>query len=142
MISAVAITNLLYAYGEQMDAGDFAGAAALLGKATVRLSDGEEIPGSDMLALWQRMIILHGGGQPHTKHLITNPILDIDESAGHAACRSHYTVLQGMPGFPLQIIAAGRYHDRFTREDDQWRFAYRDYSLLDFKGDLSRHLRM
>lgn len=142
MNSAVAITNLLYTYGELMDAGDFDGAAELLGDATVRLAGGREITGREMRGLWQQMIVLDADGQPHTKHVITNPILDIDDGAGHAACRSYYTVLQGMAGFPLQIIAAGRYHDRFVRHGNQWTFAFRDYSLFDLKGDLSHHLRM
>ena len=142
MTSAVEITNLLYTYGERMDEGDLEGACALLAKATVRLSGGEERPGRDMFGIWQRMVILDEAGRPNTKHVITNPILDIDDAAGHATCRSYYTVLQGLPGFPLQIIAAGRYHDRFLREDGQWRFAFRDYSLFDLKGDLSCHLRI
>ena len=142
MTSVVAITNLLYTYGELMDEGDFAGAAALLGAATVRITGGQEIPGGDMLGIWQAMVILHDGGKPYTKHVITNPILDIDEAAGQATCRSCYTVLQGMPDFPLQIIAAGRYYDRFERAGGAWRFAFRDYTMFDMQGDLSRHLRM
>lgn len=142
MNSAVSITNLLYTYGELMDAGDFDGAADLFAAATVRLSGGQEIPGGDMRGIWQRMIILHDAGLPYTKHVITNPILEIDEAAGLATCRSYYTVLQGPPGFAPQIIAAGRYHDRFARQGDQWRFTFRDYSFFDLKGDLSRHLRM
>lgn len=142
MNSAVAITNLLYSYGACMDAGNFEGAAQLLSDATVRLMGGEEVPGRDMLGLWQRMVILHDGGLPGTKHVITNPILEIDDIAGIASCRSVYIVLQSLPGFPLQIIAAGRYDDRFGRADGIWRFTFRDYSLFDMQGDLSRHLRM
>jgi hypothetical protein len=50
--------------------------------------------------------------------------------------------LQSLPGFLLQIIASGRYHDRFARVDGHWRFTFRDYSMFDFQGDLSQHLRM
>lgn len=141
MTSAVAIANLLYTYGELMDAGDFPGAADLLGAATVRLQGGQEISGAEMLGIWQKLVILHKG-KPCTQHVITNPILDIDEDAGQASCRSCYTVLQGMKDFPLQIIAAGRYHDRFERVGGVWRFAFRDYTMFDMQGDLSRHLRM
>lgn len=142
MNSAVAIANLLYTYGELMDAGDFPAAAELLGAATVRLHGGQEIPGGDMLGIWQTMVVLHDGGRPYTKHVITNPILDIDEDRGLASCRSCYTVMQAMPGFPLQIIAAGRYHDRFERVGGAWRFSFRDYTMFDMQGDLSRHLKM
>jgi hypothetical protein len=73
---------------------------------------------------------------------MTNPILDIDESAGTALARSCFTVLQSTAYFPLQIIASGRYRDRFARIDGRWCFVERDYRQLDFTGDLSRHLRI
>ncbi|KVL51490.1 hypothetical protein WT01_30160 [Burkholderia cepacia] len=43
---------------------------------------------------------------------------------------------QAAGGFPLQPIAAGRYHDAFERVDGAWRFAFRDYTLFDFARDL------
>lgn len=141
MNSAVEITNLLFRYGEYMDDGDFAAAAELLSGAEVKLADGRSINGSAMRDLWEKMIILHDG-KPCTKHVITNPILDIDEGRAEATCRSIYTVIQSVDGQPPKIIAAGRYHDRFTREETAWRFTYRDYSLFDMQGDLSQHLRM
>jgi hypothetical protein len=49
-------------------------------------------------------------------------------------------VLQATDELPLQIVAAGRYHDTFEQVDGSWRFSYRDYSMLDLKGDLSGHL--
>ncbi|MFA7587576.1 MAG: hypothetical protein WCY11_15520 [Novosphingobium sp.] len=43
---------------------------------------------------------------------------------------------------PLQPVMAGRYHDRFARgADGRWHFTYRDYSLHDLPGDMSRHSR-
>jgi hypothetical protein len=70
----------------------------------------------------------------------TNPILEIDEDAGTANCRSYYTVLQQTDEFPLQTIVTGRYHDCFERVDGQWRFSYRDLTLIDMVGDVSHHL--
>lgn len=142
MSSAVAITNLLYRYGEMMDVADFDGASDLLRHATLKLMGDREIGGLDMREVWHKMVVLDAEGRPNTRHVITNPILDIDERAGEASCRSCYTVLQSLPGFPLQIIASGRYHDRFARVDGHWRFTFRDYSMFDFQGDLSQHLRM
>lgn len=81
-------------------------------------------------------------GTPRTKHVVTNPIIEIDEKANEATSRSYYTVLQATEGIPLQVIAAGRYHDRFTRIDGRWYFTYRDYTLLDLRGKLSGHLQM
>ncbi|MGH7489887.1 MAG: nuclear transport factor 2 family protein, partial [bacterium] len=77
---------------------------------------------------------------PRTKHVITNPIIEVDEAAGTAMCRSYYTVLQATDAVALQVVAAGRYHDEFECVDGQWRFSFRDYSMLDLQGDLHDHL--
>jgi 3-phenylpropionate/cinnamic acid dioxygenase small subunit len=84
--------------------------------------------------------VLHPDGTPRTKHVTTNPIIEIDEDEGTASCRSYYTVLQQTDETPLQTIVTGRYHDRFERVDAQWRFSYRDLTLIDMVGDVSRHL--
>ena len=59
-----------------------------------------------------------------------------------ATGRSCFTVMQATAELPLQIIASGRYQDRFARIDGEWCFVERDYRQLDFIGDLSRHLRI
>lgn len=141
MNSATAIANLLYRYAELMDAGDLEGVAALFDKARIRTGGGDTVEGSaPMLALWRAHVRIHPCGTPRTKHVITNPIIEVDEDAGTATCRSYYTVFQATPELPLQAICAGRYHDTFVREDGAWRFSERDYSLLDLVGDLSQHL--
>src|SRR6201997_5264883 len=93
-----------------------------------------------MLSLWRGMVIVYPDGTPRTKHVVTNPIIDVDDEPGTATCRSYYTVLQQTDDFPLQVIVAGRYHDRFERVDGHWRFCYRDYSMIDQVGELSHHL--
>lgn len=142
MNSAVEITNLLYSYAELIDGGDLAGAAALFKHAKIKLRGSEE-PQDDegVLSVWRTHMQIYSCGTPRTKHVITNPIVEIDEAAGTATCRSYYTVLQATDDLPLQIVAAGRYHDAFQRVDGAWRFSYRDYSLLDLKGDLRGHLK-
>ncbi|NIJ18182.1 nuclear transport factor 2 family protein [Sphingobium vermicomposti] len=141
MSSATAITNLLYRYAELMDAGELEGAAALFARARITTGDGAVVEGSaPMLALWRAHIRIHDDGTPRTKHVITNPIVEVDEDAGTATCRSYYTVFQATPDLPLQAICAGRYHDSFTYVDGQWHFSGRDYSLLDLVGDLNQHL--
>jgi 3-phenylpropionate/cinnamic acid dioxygenase small subunit len=140
------IANLLYSYAEFMDSGDFAGAAELFRHARLRVGgegghDGAgTVDWNTMLSLWRSMVIVYPDGTPRTKHVITNPIIDVDDEAGTAACRSYYTVLQQTDDFPLQVIVMGRYHDRFVRADGRWRFSYRDYSMIDQVGDLSHHL--
>lgn len=141
MSSATQITNLLYRYAELMDAGDLEGVARLFERARVKTGGGEVVEGSaPMLALWRAHVRIHPCGTPRTKHVITNPIVEVDEAAGTATCRSYYTVLQAAPGLSLQAICAGRYHDTFVRVDGAWHFSERDYSLLDLIGDLSQHL--
>lgn len=141
MNSAVEITNLLYRYAELIDSGDLAGAAALFEHAKIKLNGSEEPQDNEaVLSVWRNYMKIYSCGTPRTKHVITNPIVEIDEAAGKATCRSYYTVLQATDEVPLQIVAAGRYHDTFERVNGAWRYCYRDYSLLDLKGNLSGHL--
>jgi 3-phenylpropionate/cinnamic acid dioxygenase small subunit len=146
--SATAISNLIARYAELIDLGDFDGVADLLGDAAV--GDGKAgdahggspplLTGRDaILAMFTSTTRRYPDGTPGTKHVTTNLILDVDDEAGQAAARSYWTVLQAVPGLPLQPILAGRYHDRFTRSASTWRFAERRY-LIDLVGDVSRHM--
>jgi len=140
MNSATHITNLLHRYAELVDSGDFDGVGALFAKATLLFGDGKEGKGADLRDNMRAMVRLYPCGTPRTKHVVTNAIVEVDEAAGTAACRSYYSVMQQTEVLPLQVICAGRYHDRFVREDGEWRFSERDYSLMDLVGDLSQHL--
>ena len=141
--SAVEIANLLYRYAERIDSGDLEAAARLFEHAKLKMAhSGDPVDSQGVLEQWRRLIRIYPCGTPRTKHVITNPIIEIDEAKDRAACRSYYTVLQATDDFPLQVICAGRYHDVFERVDGRWRFAFRDYSLLDARGDLSSHLRL
>jgi len=136
--SEVQVANLLYRYAECIDSGDLEGAAALFAQARIKTPLGEIGP-EEVLVLWRKSIILYDG-VPRTKHIITNPIIEVDEVAGTATCRSVYTVIQQAGDGPLQPVIAGRYHDRFMRgESGEWRYSWRDYSLIDLIGDMSRH---
>jgi 3-phenylpropionate/cinnamic acid dioxygenase small subunit len=140
--SATEICNLLYRYGEAIDEGRLEDAAALFRHARIDTGAAGPLDADGLLALWRRILVIHPCGTPRTRHLVTNPILDIDEAAGIAQAHSCFTVMQATDGFPLQIIASGRYRDRFARIDGTWCFVERDYRQLDFIGDLSRHLRI
>jgi 3-phenylpropionate/cinnamic acid dioxygenase small subunit len=88
-VSAIEITNLLYRYAELMDAGDLPAVAALFAHARIKLRGQEAFLGSaDMLETWRRFVRIHPDGTPRTKHLITNPIVEVDEARGTATCRS------------------------------------------------------
>jgi 3-phenylpropionate/cinnamic acid dioxygenase small subunit len=141
--SEAAVCNLLHRYAELMDGGDFAAAAELFRHARLVLDPTNDVSvdADGILRLWTKMVIRHPDGTPRTKHVTTNPIVEVDEEAGTATCRSYYTVFQQTDTLPLQPIVAGRYHDRFDRVDGAWRFRERDYSLVDLVGDVSEHLR-
>lgn len=139
---ALRITNLLYRYAELMDSGDLEATAALFADARITLSGGQVVDGAaPMLELWRAHVRIYEDGTPRTKHVVSNPIIEIDEAAGTATARSYYTVLQATAELPLQVIGAGRYHDAFVRnEAGEWRFSARDYSMFDLVGDVSQHL--
>lgn len=140
---ALAITNLLYRYAECMDLGDFAGAGNLFAHAEVTLAGGAKVRGADaMRGIWESYTKRHADGTPMTKHVVTNPIVEFSADRLHATSRSYYTVLQATANVPLQVIAAGRYHDSFEKMEGAWRFATRDYSMFDLKGDLRDHLNI
>jgi 3-phenylpropionate/cinnamic acid dioxygenase small subunit len=143
MSAETEIANLLYRYAEFMDTGDFAGAAALFDHARLRVGGGGDgtVDAATILTVWESGVRRYPDGTPRTKHVVTNPIIEVDEAAGTATCRSYYTVLQQTDGLPLQPIVAGRYHDDFERVDGKWRYAFRDYSLMDMVGDVSHHLQ-
>lgn len=139
--SAIEIANLLYRYAERLDGGDLEGVAELFAHAHIKMRDGDALLGApDLLRVLRERVKCYPCGTPRTKHVVTNPIIEIDEVSNRATARSYYTVLQATDGFALQPIAAGRYHDAFERVADVWRFSFRDYSLLDAVGDLSGHL--
>ncbi|WP_328825320.1 nuclear transport factor 2 family protein [Tomitella gaofuii] len=138
--AATEITNLLYRYAECMDSGRLDDASELFRHATIHAGK-RELDAAGILAVWRGTVRLHDDGTPRTKHVISNPILEIDEQEGRARARSYYTVLQATAGLPLQVIAAGRYHDEFERSGGTWRFRSRDYSMLDLTGDMHDHLR-
>ncbi|MFV3307493.1 nuclear transport factor 2 family protein [Pseudomonas sp. NY15181] len=140
--SATQIANLLYRYAELLDGGNLDGVAELFRHAQIKLQSGDEQVGADeLLRIFRQQVTLYPCGTPRTKHLVTNPIIEVDEGSGRATARSYYTVLQGTDSLPLQPIATGRYHDAFERIDGVWRFSFRDYSLLDRVGNVSGHLR-
>lgn len=133
------IEALVYRYAERMDGGDFAGVAALFDGAVYRAAGGPELIGAAALESTLKAMVRLYDGVPSTKHVTTNLVIRIDADGAHATARSYFTVLQALADFPLQVIVAGRYEDRFTNRDGAWRFAERVVSM-DLRGDLSRHL--
>ncbi len=135
---AIAIPNLLATYAMRFDDGDFEGAAALFDRGSV-IAGGQRITGRDgILAMWRQWVQTYDG-RPLTRHLVTNPIIDLAEDGASATCQSQWTVIQAAPGFPLQIVASGRYRDSFARDAAGWHFTAREYVQTDLVGDSSAH---
>jgi 3-phenylpropionate/cinnamic acid dioxygenase small subunit len=139
--SATRIGNLIARYAELIDAGDFDGVGDLFRNAAVGAADSPSLlTGRDALvSLFTSTTRRYPDGTPGTKHVTTNLILDIDDDDGTASARSYWTVLQAVPGLPLQPILAGRYHDRFTLREGLWEFTERRY-LVELIGDVSHHM--
>jgi ketosteroid isomerase-like protein len=133
-----AIATLVFGYAERLDAGDFAGVAALFADGVFRSDRGGRYEGAAAVRdVLERLVILHDDGTPKTKHVTTNLVIDVDGDA--ATSRAYFTVLQGTAAVPLQPIVAGRYHDRFARVGGVWRFADR-LIYVDLVGNVSDHL--
>jgi 3-phenylpropionate/cinnamic acid dioxygenase small subunit len=135
-----AIRALIHRYAELIDLGELDAVAALFTHGTWS-SPGRGTPlrGAEQVRRAYDGVILYDG-IPSTKHVISNVTIEIADDGATATARSYFTVLQARPDLPLQPIIAGRYHDRFERADDAWRFADRQI-IPDLIGDLSRHLR-
>ena len=137
-----AVTALVIGYAERIDLGDFAGMAALFADATYRASTPGGIVtqrgAAQVLATMQALVMTYDG-IPNTKHVTTNLMIELDDAATTATCRSYFTVLQARPGFGLQPIVAGRYHDAFAVGPQGWYFTDR-LIFTDLVGDVSHHL--
>lgn len=136
------IENLLYMYAERIDDGDYAGIAELFSRGRIVAEDGTLLAAGaeEVKAMYDASTRIYPEtGTPLSKHVVTNPIVEVDEDAGTAVCRSYYTVLQRTDALALQPIITGRYHDTFAKHPDGWFFAERKM-IMDQLGDLSQHL--
>ena len=136
-----AITTLMYRYAEYIDAADFDAIGELFahGKITNEGFPGEIEGAAAVANLYRSTNHVHPDGTLRTRHLTTNVIVDIDESAGAASTRSAFVVFQATAALALQPIVAGRYHDRFARTANAWSFAER-HIILEQLGDVREHL--
>lgn len=142
MDSATRITNLIYRYGRLVDDGDFAGVGELLAHALVTDASGRlELRGADAVRrLYEHTTRLYPEtGTPRTLHVITNPIVEVDEDEGSATCDSRYVVWQRTGSLPLQAIVCGHYHHELERVEGRWRISHHRF-FVDLVGDVSQHL--
>lgn len=140
MSDELRITTLLYRYAELIDAGDFDGVGALLGRATFGGPASGRVSGAAALAqlfatTTQRYP--EHGNTPRTRHLVLNPIVEVDGDT--ATSRSTFVVVQHTETVPLQPIVVGRYLDAFGRDEQGWFFTARTVDV-EMVGDVSAHL--
>ena len=134
-----AVETLIFTYAERVDLGDFEGAGEVFAHGERRFGpEGTPLGGPALAEALRSSFRMHDGN-PRTKHVTTNVLIDVDEEAGTATARSYFTVPQATRELPLQLIAAGRYHDAFERVDGAWRFRSR-VILLDHQGEIGQHL--
>ncbi|MFI2838359.1 MULTISPECIES: nuclear transport factor 2 family protein [Mycolicibacterium] len=129
------ITEMLYRYAELIDAGDFDGVGALLGRGNFMGVAGPAAI-AELFAATTRRFPEHGN-RPRTRHLVLNPIVDID--ADSARARSTFVVVQQTDTVALQPIVVGRYADTFARDEHGWYFTERTVDV-EMIGDISDHL--
>ena len=144
-IESCEITKLLYQYADYIDSGDLESVAAMFADARIIgvTADGGEsvVEGQEaVLAMYQNFTRIYpDSGTPHTLHVTTNVIVDIDESGMSALSKSYAVVFQAVDGLPLQAIIGVRYFDAFAKTLKQWRFSERKI-VSTLIGDLSQHL--
>ncbi len=138
--AAIDIPNLLYRYANAIDAAEFDTAAELFAHGCVVVGRHEIRGGENISAMWRSWIRLYADGTPRTRHLITNPVIELADDERTANCTSQWTVLQATDELPLQPIATGRYHDSFALIDGKWQFTRKNYAQTDLVGNTGGHL--
>jgi len=135
-----AILHLMNEYCYRIDAGDKEGFANLFDQGTFVLQGdpgGGDTGTAAVLKMLENVILYDG--KTHTKHVMSNVQIDIDESGEKATAQSYVTVFQAVPpDFPLQAIFIGHYYDSFEKVASAWCFTRREISP-DLLGDLSFH---
>ena len=137
-----AITKLIYTYAERIDAGDFAGVGELFADATLTFEGyGDAVSGREAIeALYTRTTRRYEDGTPHTKHVMTNVMVDVADDGATASSRSYFTVFQAVPGaLTLQPVIAGRYRHSYERTEERWRVRAM-HITIDLMGELGHHM--
>jgi 3-phenylpropionate/cinnamic acid dioxygenase small subunit len=137
------IERLLHLYAKYVDGAQWEELGRLFTHAEVQTSSGGDVVrGAEaVIAQWSSFNKVHTDGTLRTRHLLTNVVIDIDESAGTATAESYFMSFQATDRIPLQPIVGGRYRDRFRRIDGVWSFVER-FIQVDQLGDLSDNLNV
>ncbi|HVX31538.1 MAG TPA: nuclear transport factor 2 family protein [Solirubrobacterales bacterium] len=136
------IRALTYEYTFRLDRGDFSGVAELLASGQLRMAakgmDDAPIRGAAAIEAFYAGQVVTYDGDPRTRHLITNHVVEVDAEAGSAGGECYFTVLQAVPRQPIGTVVCGRYHDRFELADEEWRFVEKVIQV-DYLGAIGEH---
>jgi hypothetical protein len=128
------IRALSYRYTFHLDAGDMAAVGELLANAVLRPAmpgvRDEAIRGRQAITeFYMGQVVTDDRGDPRTRHLITNQLIEPGPEPDTATSQCYFTVLQRPPKEPFQLVVGGRYHDRFAKVDGAWRFAEKEIQV-------------
>jgi hypothetical protein len=138
MDDVAAVSALVHAYAERLDRGDLDGVADLFARAVWRSAQAPNgIRGRDAIRHVYDGVRLTAGS-PRTRHLLTDLVVDVDETAGTATATCAFTVIHApVDGVPRPILA-GRYRDAFARDGDAWHFTER-VTEVELTGGVGAH---
>ena len=136
------IQKLLYRYCYHLDRGDFERMAALFAHARFITPGGGAVERDPeaIVAMYRKYTRIYPDtGTPKTRHVVSNPIIDIEDDGRSASCYSYIVVFQATDALLLQPVIAGGNRDRFVKVDGAWRYAEREI-ISELFGDLSQHM--
>ena len=130
LIAIQDIERLILDQFDAADCGDFDRQADLLGRAHVRYEHGDHIlldvnNRDDFKEAIVAATRIYEDGTPRAHHVVSNVIVDVEDSLQRARSRCYTTVFRATEDFPLQPIACGVFHDMFDRDDGGWFFVDR-----------------
>jgi 3-phenylpropionate/cinnamic acid dioxygenase small subunit len=146
------ISKLIFGYAEALDDGDLARVRDLFERAEVEPQRGWVIRGGDAVArMFQEHTIFYDdkgpadpwkpGAKPHTRHCVTNLVIEVADDGRSATAKSYVIVFQARPELSLQPVFRNRYFDRFACENGVWFFTRREMVHDEFgAGNTSQHL--
>ncbi len=118
------IRRTLSEYSQRCDDGRFDEWADLFTEDARFILSGQVTEGRDSIrVLMTAMMPAERRGQ----HVTSNSLVDIDGDS--ATATTDYLFVRPTADGP-SIVAAGRYHDRLTRDERRWRFRERSITML------------
>ena len=144
------IEDIIFRYAELLDAGDIEGLSALFARGLIKPAVGEPVKGAEeVFSLYSTLVKFYDADEnpvpyergrctPRTRHLTTNLIFDFDNAVMEATVRSVFTLYQTLNG-RNEIVAGGRYVDKFVRTLQGWHIDEREI-VIENAGNMGGHL--